>query len=304
MTSEVNIFKTKGELGKMIRCFYNLVRTGEVVTYHDLLVAFDDGVEFDYPHSCHPKFNNPGKKAVMAVKEAFKENGLEIKSIKNGKTIGFQYMGTDKNPFWKIYHRAILLERYEIMRKCCDEKRCAQFFYRPFGKKEREYIFHPHKTIEYNERLFAIGVCEQNGKDIQRRCVVALDRIKGEIMQYERIQHKFIRPEDGEYDYLNHLVGISLPVNAEIVTVTLRAHGKYMFGLIKTKPIHDSQHVVNYPSWNEGREYGDFEVILYPNNEFYGKVLQMGASLEILHPEHVRNEMANRIRNLSTRYEN
>ena len=49
-------------------------------------------------------------------------------------------------------------------------------------------------------------------------------------------------------------------------------------------------------------EYAEFSVDIEPNNEFYGRILQMGAGLEIVSPENVRDKMAQRVRALSDLY--
>ena len=48
--------------------------------------------------------------------------------------------------------------------------------------------------------------------------------------------------------------------------------------------------------------YAEFSVDVEPNNEFYGRILQMGAGLEVVSPESVRNEIAQRVHNLADLY--
>ena len=69
-----------------------------------------------------------------------------------------------------------------------------------------------------------------------------------------------------------------------------------------TKPIHQSHTVVKpYAQYVDG-EYAEFSVDVEPNNEFYGRILQMGAGLEVVSPESVRNEIAQRVHNLADLY--
>lgn len=69
-----------------------------------------------------------------------------------------------------------------------------------------------------------------------------------------------------------------------------------------TKPIHQSHTVVKpYSQYVDG-EYAEFSVDVEPNNEFYGRILQMGAGLEVVSPESVRNEIAQRVHNLADLY--
>ena len=69
-----------------------------------------------------------------------------------------------------------------------------------------------------------------------------------------------------------------------------------------TKPIHQSYIVVKrYAQYVDG-EYAEFSVDVEPNNEFFGRILQMGAGLEIVSPESVRDEMAKRVQDLTYLY--
>ena len=53
---------------------------------------------------------------------------------------------------------------------------------------------------------------------------------------------------------------------------------------------------------HEDGEYGEFLVSVEVNNEFIGRILQMGAGLEIVAPEGVRNEFKERVANLADLY--
>ena len=69
-----------------------------------------------------------------------------------------------------------------------------------------------------------------------------------------------------------------------------------------TKPIHESHTLVKpFGKYDDG-EYAEFSVDVEPNNEFYGRILQRGAGLEVISPENVRDKMAQRVRALSDLY--
>ena len=69
-----------------------------------------------------------------------------------------------------------------------------------------------------------------------------------------------------------------------------------------TKPIHQSYIVVKpYAQYVDG-EYAESSIDVEPNNEFFGRILQMGAGLEIVSPESVRDEMAKRVQDLTYLY--
>ena len=54
---------------------------------------------------------------------------------------------------------------------------------------------------------------------------------------------------------------------------------------------------------HEDGEYGEFTVYVELNNEFIGRILQMGAGLEVVSPEEVRNEFRKRTAELAKLYE-
>lgn len=69
-----------------------------------------------------------------------------------------------------------------------------------------------------------------------------------------------------------------------------------------TKPIHQSHTVTKpYAQYDDG-EYAEFSVDVEPNNEFYGRILQMGAGLEVVSPNYVRNEIAHKVQDLADLY--
>ena len=69
-----------------------------------------------------------------------------------------------------------------------------------------------------------------------------------------------------------------------------------------TKPLHQSYAVIKPFAQYEDGEYAEFSVDVEPNNEFYGRILQMGAGLEVVSPDCVRDKMAHRVHKLSDIY--
>ena len=50
-----------------------------------------------------------------------------------------------------------------------------------------------------------------------------------------------------------------------------------------TKPLHQSHTVVRPFAQYEDGEYAEFSVDVEPNNEFYGRILQMGQDWRLFH---------------------
>ena len=66
--------------------------------------------------------------------------------------------------------------------------------------------------------------------------------------------------------------------------------------------MHSSQRIVCWPSFEEGRETGDFELTVYPNNELVGQILSYGSMLEVIGPDGFRRRVAEELRNMADRY--
>lgn len=297
-----NIFTHEGEKGKLIDIFYRQLMTGDVVTSETVLTEADGGTLAAGNVSSHP-LRNTLKKAIKEVLDLLRVNGYRILETTEKKKTYYKYVDADKDPFKNIHFKAELEKRYNEMRKYVECRIPIQFTYRPFDRGKMQIIFHPHIVLEYNNRKFAIGVSEKEGKEPMRRYVIALDRIQSEMKDAPKPHNELIPCIEGEYDYLRHIVGVTMEDNAELTTITLRAHDKKTFGRIKTKPIHLSQKVLSYPNWQEGKEYGDFELTVYPNIELVAQILSHGSSLEVLSPASFRKRVADSIKAMNSRYE-
>lgn len=294
-----NIFSHEGVQGDLVNTFYRLLMSGKEVSYKDVLEEY-------YGESINHNASNDDlygtmKKVVPKVVKAFEENGYLVVPIPEGRSTNYQYIGKEKDPLGKFRFRALVEERYTKLTNFIIRKTPCRFEYKPFDRAKKDLVFHPHIMMKYNDRLFAIGISETEGKEPFRRYVVALDRIEGEIRKASS-SHVYKPALADEYCYLSHMVGVTLEEGAQLTTITLRVHDKYTFGRLKTKPMHDSQRVICTPNYEEGREYGDFELSVYPNKELIGKILSYGSMLEVVVPESVRQRVAEEVEEMSKRY--
>lgn len=295
-----SIFSDEGTRGDLVDAFYRLLITGKEVSYKSILEEY-------YGESIQHNASNDDlygilKKVVPEVVKAFEENGYLIVSIPKGRSTNYQYVGEGKDPLGKFRFRALLEERYSVLENSIKRKTPRRFEYKPFDKPKKDLVFHPHIMMKYNNRLFSIGVSEMEGKKPFRRYVVALDRIQGEI-RGAASSYVYKPTLTDEYRYLSNLVGVTLEEGAELTTITLRAHDKYTFGRLDTKPMHSTQRVICRPSYKEGREYGDVELTVYPNNELVGQILSYGSMLEVLGPDGFRQRVAEELRKSMIRYQ-
>lgn len=298
-----NFFEHKGERSKLARCFYKMLMSGNKVTYRDVLIEMYDDLD-DMNTSNHDYYGEL-KKAVSDVVAELIDKGYLVDRIKESKRkeTAYQYLSPEKDPLRNIRIKAEITEKFEDLKTSIKNAKAVKFVYRPFGKKERELVFHPHFVVDYNGRKFCIGVSEMEGRETKRGVVVALDRILGELKNASASVHPYIHAEEKEYNYFAHIVGVTLEPEAELTTIVLRAHDKYTFGRLTTKPLHFSQRTVLWPNWSEGRQYGDVELTVYPNKELVGQILSYGPTLEVLAPEEFRSRIAESIKEMNSRYE-
>lgn len=295
-----NVFSYQGDRGKLVSIFYRLLMTGKLVSYEDVLTKFDgDQLKASSP-SNHDLYKTL-KKVVPDVVKTLNDYGYPVTPIQRGRNTDYQYFGTDRDPLKNIQFQAKLQDYHGKINSYIGMGKPIQFEYRPFDRKKMEIVFHPHRLMEYNGRRFVIGVSEREGMKPMRRFVVALDRIKGEIKRINTIE--YIPPMPDEYSYLSHLVGVTFEEGVELTKIVLRAHDRYTFGRLTTKPFHNSQRTVCTPNWKEGREYGDVELTVYPNKELVGQVLSYGSMLEVIGPEDFRRRVAEELNKTQNLYQ-
>ena len=178
-------------------------------------------------------------------------------------------------------------------------KMVLEIDYKPFDEEEVTLMFHPHYLKEYNGRWHLFGHAE--GKEPEYGYNIALDRIQSKPR--ERSMVEYVPAPKHFYDeFFKDIVGVSHMKDAQKKHIVIRARSLYIYKLMDTKPLHQSYTVVRpFAQYDDG-EYAEFSVDVEPNNEFYGRILQMGGGLEIVSPESVRDEMAQRVHELATLY--
>ena len=67
--------------------------------------------------------------------------------------------------------------------------------------------------------------------------------------------------------------------------------------------MHSKQYVKKEFGEYEDGTYGEFIVHVEVNNEFIGRILQMGAELEIMDPKEARDLFSKRVQELANLYE-
>lgn len=178
-------------------------------------------------------------------------------------------------------------------------KMVLEIDYKPFDEEEVTLMFHPHYLKEYNGRWHLFGHAEEREPEYGYN--IAIDRIQSKPR--ERSMVKYVPAPKHFYDiFFKDIVGVSHVKDAKKEHIVIRAHSLYIYKLIDTKPLHRSYAMVKpYAQYDDG-EYAEFSVDIEPNNEFYGRILQMGAGLEIISPNYIRDTIAQRVHDLACLY--
>lgn len=228
--------------------------------------------------------------------EHFMKDTSDLLEIHNRKPRKQQIMGTDL-AYRSVRNRDLVPKLYDYIKM----QRVLSVTYIPrFEDDNREQlVFHPHYLREFNGRWFLLGHAE--GKTPENGYNLAVDRIEKVTKKYG----KWCGAPEGFYeDYFRDIVGVSHWKIRKRYKVIVRAHSPYMFGLMKTCPLHHSQKVVlDFGEHEEGRKYGDFELYVELNDELIGRILQKGEMLEVISPLDVREMVKKEVQEIMRRYE-
>ena len=192
------------------------------------------------------------------------------------------------------------IEYLPMLYEAIVNKQVLEIDYKPYGREQETLIFHPHYLKEYNGRWNLFGHAEghfpENGYNIP------LDRIQSKPREKSKIEYITAPPMFYE-QFFKDIVGVSRSKDAVKHTVIIRAHTYYIYKLTETKPIHRTQEIST--AWGEHQDgiYGEFSIQVEVNNEFIGRILQMGAGFEIVSPNEVREVFKQRVSDLAKLYE-
>lgn len=191
------------------------------------------------------------------------------------------------------------IEYLPLLYEAITNKTVMEIEYKPFNEEQVTLMFHPHYLKEYNGRWHLFG--HADGREPEYGYNLALDRIQSKPR--ERVKIEYVSAPKHFYDeFFKDIVGVSHKKDARKEHIIIRAHSYSIFKLMDTKPLHHSYSVLKPFNAYEDGEYAEFYVDVEPNNEFYGRILQMGAGLEIISPDSVRGEIAQRVHDLAIWY--
>ena len=226
--------------------------------------------------------------------EYFFKDCRDLLEIKTKKQKGEQFLSASLDRM--LTNIELLPHLYEaIVNKCV-----LSIDYKPYEEEERTLTFHPHYLKEFNGRWHLFGHAEKQAPEIGYN--IALDRIIGKPRE---IYDVVFQPAPcGFYDaFFQNIIGVSHFPNAGVYNIRIRAHTLKVFKLTDTKKLHHSQQTVVPFGRHDDGDYGEFSISVEVNNEFIGRILQMGAGLEIVSPDEVREIFKQRVADLARLYE-
>lgn len=178
-------------------------------------------------------------------------------------------------------------------------KRVLEIDYKPFEEEQETILIHPHYLKEYNGRWHLFG--HVDGRNPENGYDVALDRIQSRPREKEKMEY-IAAPPMYYKNHFDNMVGVSHLDNPIIDDIIVRAHSYYIYNLMVTKPLHNKQGIKKKFGDYEDGTYGELIVHVEVNNEFIGRILQMGSGLEIMEPKEARDLFSKRVQELADLY--
>lgn len=218
----------------------------------------------------------------------------DLLSIKTKKKKGEQVISSS------IDRHQTNIEYLPILYESIKNHQVLSIDYKPYEEDVTTLTFHPHYLKEYNGRWHLLGFAEEHEKE---GVDLALDRIVNRPR--EVYKKEFVKVPERFYEsFFENIVGVSHQKDNYYGEIRVRAHSFYIFKLMETKKLHKSQDIVLPFEEHDDGTYGEFSIDVEVNNEFIGRILQMGEGLEVVDPIEVRDIFRKRVDKMAELYKN
>jgi predicted DNA-binding transcriptional regulator YafY len=161
--------------------------------------------------------------------------------------------------------------------------------YETFHNGARTWDIHPYYLKQYNNRWFLFGLNNDEYRNITN---IALDR----IVSIGQASIPYIENDiiDDFDDYFYDIVGVSFPPDVPVQRIVLK-FSEHRFPFVKAKPIHGSQKII---------DAGDHTISLdlIPNRELEAILLSFGDDVEVIEPQSLRLQLAEKIKKSFEKY--
>lgn len=173
--------------------------------------------------------------------------------------------------------------------KCMEENRQLKIIYRRYGKDPETHIISPYCIKTYRNRFYVLGRF-----DTGRFRIFSFDRILKATILSETFE---MDPDFDAEEFFYYFYGVFISVqdkNPTTVTIRAREDAKYYY---RDVPIHHTQReILDTP------DYADFQVTLFPTNDFLGEITQQRGRLEVMAPENIRSIVHGSIQFMDSQY--
>lgn len=161
--------------------------------------------------------------------------------------------------------------------------------YETFHNGARAWDIHPYYLKQYNNRWFLFGL---NNNEYRNITNIALDRIVSISQAHiPYIENNVI---DDFEEYFDDIVGVSFPQEVPVQRVILQ-FSEHRFPFVKAKPIHGSQKIINVDEHT-------ISLDLIPNRELESILLSFGDDVEVIEPQSLRLQIADKIKKSYEKY--
>lgn len=181
--------------------------------------------------------------------------------------------------------RRFLTPVIEAMRDGVELRLLYQSFWRD---EAATYTLQPYCLKVFRQRWYVTGLCRE--RDALR--TFSLDRIQ----RLETLDSKFVYPKSFDpAAFFADSFGVSTG-DMEVMTVHLKVYGVHC-KYVRALPLHHTQEEVE-----TGDGYAVFEYRMKPTFEFKQEILSRGREMEVVAPQSLRDEVAEEIRVMASRY--
>lgn len=158
------------------------------------------------------------------------------------------------------------------------ENRVVNITYRPFKKScGHTFTIEPYCVRLFENRWYVLANNKSNGVRIY-----ALDRLEA----IDVTDETFRLPGNFNADnFFSTSYGVVIGYDIKPQRIVIRANEDHKYYL-KSLPLHHSQRLIA-----DYGDFADFELYLSPTYDFVMKLLQVGAMVEVISPEALRNTM-------------
>lgn len=171
------------------------------------------------------------------------------------------------------------------------ENKVLDITYQSFVRDDvTQFCLHPYCLKVFKQRWYVVGWHEPTS-DIR---IYSLDRISN----IEILKKKFKMPTDFDaQEYFEDSYGAFRNDGISPTTVKIKANAEER-EYLRTLPLHHSQQEVETE-----QEFSVFELHIRPSFDFRQAIFAMGANVEVLEPQSLRDEIKSTLNNMLKKYE-